>query len=67
MTTNIIQTITNTLDEFRQVLNTMKTEVWVLTPASGKALKNVKTGETFKRAVSLSSKAKVADFIEIDL
>jgi len=67
MTINIIQTITNILDENRKILRTALTEAYVLYPAEGKALKNTVTGKVFTKSVNLGNKGQVKDYIEIDL
>ena len=67
MTINIIQTITNILNEKRQVINTMTSETYMLYPAEGKAIKNCKTGTIFTNSVNLGTSGQTKDYIEIDL
>ena len=67
MTLNIIQTITNVLDENREVLRTMTSEAFMLTPAAGKAIKNIKDGNSYTHPINIGSKGKLKDYIEIDI
>lgn len=67
MTINIIQTITNILDEDRQLIRTATTEAYMLYPAEGKAIKNIKTGKVYTHSVNIGSIGNVKDYIEIDL
>ena len=67
MTINIIQTITNVLDENRQLIRTVTSETYVLYPAAGKAIKDINTGKLFTSSVSIGSKGKLKDYIEIDI
>lgn len=66
MKIQIRQTITNTLSESRELLKSTKTEMLIISPDEGKALKNLKTGKIFNGTICLSAKDKQTDFIEID-
>ena len=63
---NIIQTITNVLDEKRVPISSVTSETWVLIPDEGKALKHIPTGRIFTQSVNIGSKGKIKDYIEID-
>lgn len=65
MEININQTIRNVLNEDRTLKSTQTTESYVLIPAAGKHLVNTKTGESFIGTISLGSRWKVSDFIEV--
>lgn len=67
MTINIIQTITNVLDEKRQLVSSVETEAYVLTPAPGKAIKNIKTEKIYTTSVNIGTKGKLKDYQEIEL
>ena len=67
MIVNIIQTITNILDENRKLIRTATTEAYVLYPAEGKALKNTVTGKIYYKSINLGNKGQAKDYIEIDL
>jgi len=67
MKINIIQTVTNILDEDRKLIKTSLTEAYVLTPDEGKALKNINTGKVYASSISLGNKSQVKDYIEIIL
>jgi hypothetical protein len=67
MTINIIQTITNILDENRQLINTAVTEAYVLYPAAGKAIKNIINDRIYTSSVNIGSKGNLKNYIEIDL
>ena len=67
MTVNIIQTITNTLDATRKVIKTKTIESYILYPAAGKALKNIRTGKVYDHYINLGSSNKVDEYIEINL
>jgi hypothetical protein len=66
MTTTIIQTITNILNEDGIVQFTSSVESYVLTPAENKVLKNIKTGEIITTRICINKKIKLSDYIEID-
>ena len=66
MTINIIQTVTNTLNEDRTLKSSYTIETYLLTPGEGKVLKNIKTGEIIKARICLNKKIKIADYIEIE-
>ena len=66
MKINIIQTVTNILDENRQLINSMLTEVYVLYPAPGKAIKNKTNGKIYTSSVSIGNKGQIDDYIEVD-
>ena len=66
MEVKIIQTITNTLAEDRTLIKSTSTEVLVLSPAEGKALKNITTGEIFYRPINIGTKLNLKNYIEID-
>lgn len=65
MKISIIQTITNILNEDRSINTTSTRESYVLTPADGYILKNIKTGQTVKTKICLNKKIKINDYIEI--
>lgn len=67
MTINIIQTITNILDENHQVLKSLTTETYMLYPAPGKAIQNTVTGKVYTTSVNIGAKANLKDYIELDL
>ena len=66
MKTTINQVIRNILDKDRNIISTQITETFILTPENGKVLLNTKTGETFISTLSLGTKWKATDFIEVD-
>ena len=66
MTTTIVQTITNILNEDGIIQYTSSVESYVLTPAENKALKNTKTGEIITTRICINKKIKISDYIEID-
>ena len=66
MTINIIQTITNTLNEDRTIKTSSTIESYLISPAEGKVLKNIKTGEIIKSKICLNKKVKIEDYIEVD-
>lgn len=66
MTINIIQTITNTLNEDRTIKTSSTVETYLISPAEGKVLKNIKTGEIIKSKICLNKKVKIEDYIEVD-
>ena len=65
MIVNINQIIRNVLNEDRTIKSTQTSETFVLTPETGKHLVNTKTGEEFFSMISLGSRWKVSDFIEV--
>jgi hypothetical protein len=67
MTINIIQAITNILNEDRTIKASSTVETYLLTPTEGKVLKNIKTGEIIKTKVYLNKKVKIGDYIEIEV
>lgn len=67
MEIKIIQTITNTLSEDRELLKSTSTEVLVLAPSEGKALKNITTGEIFYRPINIGTKLNLKNYIEISI
>lgn len=67
MTVKIIQTITNVLDENRNITKTSTTEAYILCPDAGKALKNIRTGKVYEYYINLGSRDKTSEYIEIDL
>jgi len=66
MKIEIRQTISNTLDENRNIIKTSTAENYVLYPAEGKQLKNIKTGKVYPGFVSLGVGDKIKDFIELE-
>lgn len=66
MIINIVETITNTLNEKREILKTRKTEVYTIKPEEGKVLVNKTTGTIFRGLVSLKSEAEISNYSEID-
>lgn len=67
MTINIIQTVTNILNEDRSIKSSSTVEAYLLIPAEGRALKNIKTGEIIKTKLCLNKKVKLQDYIEVDI
>jgi len=67
MIINIIQTITNVLDNNRTVLRTFSTETYELTPEKGKAIKNISNGRIYTATVNIGTKGNLKNYIEIDL
>lgn len=67
MTINIIQTITNTLTENRELISSKQSEGYVLIPDEGKMLKNKFTGETFINKIYIYQKSAISDYIEVDI
>jgi hypothetical protein len=67
MKINIIQTITNILDENRQVIKTSASENYILYPEVGKVIKNIITGQIYTSSVSIGSKANLKNYEEIDV
>lgn len=67
MTINIIQTTTKILDENRQLISSSINEKYALYPAPGKAIKDITTDKIYTGAISVSSKNKLENYIEIDL
>jgi hypothetical protein len=67
MTINIIQTITNTLNEDRTIKTSSTIETYLISPAEGKVLKNIKTGEIIKSKICLNKKVKIEDYIEVEV
>lgn len=67
MTINIIQTITNIMDENRKPVSSVVTEAYVLYPAAGKVIKNIKTNRIYTGSINIGSKGKLQDYIEIDI
>ena len=65
MEININQIIRNVLNEDRTLKSTQTTESYMIIPATRKHLVNTKTGESFIGAISLGSRWKVSDFIEV--
>lgn len=66
MTINIIQTITNILNEDKTLKSSSLIETYLISPSEGKVLKNVKTGEIIKTKICLNKKIKINDYIEIN-
>ena len=67
MTINIIQTITNTLTENRELISSKQSEGYVLIPDEGKMLKNKFTRETFINKIYIYQKSAISDYIEVDI
>jgi hypothetical protein len=67
MKKNIIQTITNILNENEDLISTTTTQTYVLTPDEGYILKNVKTGVVVTTKICISQKSKLADYIELPI
>jgi hypothetical protein len=67
MKKTIIQTITNIFDENKVLKSSSTTEQYVLEAEENYVLKNIKTNKVFWSAVCLNSKAKIADYIEIEV
>lgn len=66
MTINILQTISNVLNEDRTLKSSYTVESYLVTPAEGKVLKNIKTGEIINSKICLNKKVKIADYIEVE-
>lgn len=66
MTIKIMQTITNILSETGELERTSKAETYVITPTSGKVLKNIKTNRITRYPVCVNKKSKIADYVEIE-
>ena len=67
MKINIIQTITNILEEDRTLIKSIESESYTLIPESGKALKNIKTGKIFNGPINIGTGGKVKDYTEIEI
>ena len=66
MTVNIIQVVTTTMDEDRNIVASRSVERYSVAPAEGKILKDTKTGQLIFGKVFLSQKSKIKNYIEID-
>ena len=64
MKINIIQTITNILDENRQMIKTSTSDNYILYPEADKAIKDTITGQIYTSSVSIGSKSKQKNYIE---
>jgi hypothetical protein len=67
MTVEIIEIITNILDEDRNLKSSSTMESYVLVPGAHKALKHVKTGEIITTRLMISRKSRIKDYVEIDV
>ena len=67
MKINIIQTITNILDENRQMIKTSTSDNYILYPETGKAIKDTITGQIYTSSVSIGSKSNLKNYIEINI
>jgi hypothetical protein len=67
MTVEIIEIITNILDEDRNLKTSSSRESYVLVPESRKALKHVKTGEIITTRLMIDRKSRIKDYIEIEV
>ncbi len=65
MTVEIIEIITNILDENRNLKTSSTREAYVLVPDAHKALKHIKTGEIITTRLMISRKSRIKDYIEI--
>lgn len=66
MKTNIIETITNTLDANRKLLKQKKVEVYVLYPDQNKVLFNKVTEKIIRGFITLNTKEAIENYTEID-
>lgn len=66
MTINIIQTITNVLDEKRHVIKTSSVEAYIIYPDDAKCIKNIITGKVYTSSVNIGTKNNLSNYIEID-
>lgn len=66
MKIEIHEIISNTLNEKRELIKTSKSESTVIYPDSGKIIKNLITGKTYKGFVNIVGKDKVSNYTEID-
>lgn len=64
MIININQTITNLLGANRQVISSRTSEAYLLTPESGKCIKNIKTGKIYINTFSIGSKKNISDYVD---
>ena len=67
MKINIIQTITNILDENRQMIKTSTSDNYILYPEADKVIKDTITGQIYTSSVSIGSKSNLKNYIEIDI
>ena len=67
MKINIIQTITNILDENRQMIKTSTSDNYILYPEVGKVIKDTITGQIYTSSVSIGSKSNLKNYIEINI
>lgn len=65
MKIEIHEIISNTLNEKRVLIKSAKSESTVLYADTGKVIKNLITGKIYKGFVVLTSKDKIADYIEV--
>lgn len=61
-----IQKIINILSEDKELLSSETQESYVLTPDTGKVLKNIKTGETITTKICVSKRSLIKNYIEVD-
>ena len=67
MIIEIVQIVTNILDENRNIKTSSTRESYVLTPETSKILKNVKTGELISTTVCITKKNRITDYIELPI
>ena len=66
MKITIIQTITKTFDEARNLLATRLNEAYLLEPDSGKVLKHKITGKVFLKGLCVNNELQIKDYEEVD-
>ena len=66
MTITKIQTITNIFTEENVLQSTSTVDSYILTPAKGKVLKNIKTNEIISTKICVTRKAKISNYIEVE-
>ena len=67
MTIEIIEIITNILDENRNLKTSSTREAYVLVPDAHKVLKHIKTGEIITTRLMINRKSRIKDYIEIQV
>jgi len=66
MKVNIHQTISNVLDENREIISTITSETFVIYPEEGKLLRNKITGLTTDGFIAIGSKDSIDNYEEVD-
>lgn len=67
MTIEIIQTITNILNEDRSIKASRQLEAYMLIPAKNKCLKHIQTGEIISTRICVNKKSDIKYYVEIDI